>query len=164
LGDVNPVGKRYIKKMLNLDTQLFDDQLFPDFKNKDNIIWNLNMTFDKVISIRLVNATLHNNTTTSDILTPYFFLSLNEHIHNTSSNLVSMMPNGFIDNNLFAKLVLDKVSNEYTLPKECEFIREYFGGVNINRLTISLLRNNGKIANFNQHYNLLFELILLYTP
>ena len=96
----------------------------------------------------------------------YLFLAVDDYNKNYSQTIFSPFQESvFTNNTILAKLVKNADGNyNYVNPDvETNYIRKYFGPVNINKLKISILDELGRVVDFNStDYSISLRLSQLY--
>jgi hypothetical protein len=83
----------------------------------------------------------------------YIYLILNDYINNTVNENIGMLASSYLDKYILAKLPIqnNKNTNNTWENKNIVSIRNYFGPVQINKLTVQLMDEYGRIIDLNQN-------------
>lgn len=83
----------------------------------------------------------------------YIYLILNDYVNNTVNENIGMLSESYLDKYILAKLPIQNNKNMNTTweNKNVVSIRNYFGPVQINKLTIQLMDEYGRIIDLNKN-------------
>jgi hypothetical protein len=83
----------------------------------------------------------------------YIYLILNDYVNNTVNENIGMLSSSYLDRYILAKLPIQNSKNVNTTweNKNIVSIRNYFGPVQINKLTIQLMDEYGRIIDLNKN-------------
>ncbi len=83
----------------------------------------------------------------------YIYLILNDYINNTVNENIGMLASSYLDKYILAKLPIQNTKNNNITweNKNIVSIRNYFGPVQINKLTVQLMDEYGRIIDLNQN-------------
>lgn len=83
----------------------------------------------------------------------YIYLILNDYINNTVNENIGMLASSYLDKYILAKLPIQNTKNNNSTweNKNIVSIRNYFGPVQINKLTVQLMDEYGRIIDLNQN-------------
>ena len=97
----------------------------------------------------------------------YLFLAVDDYNKNYSQTIFSPFQESvFTNNNILAKLVKTGDGNYNYINQDVEtnYIRKYFGPVNINKLKITILDELGRVVDFNNtDYSISLRIEQLYN-
>lgn len=83
----------------------------------------------------------------------YIYLILNDYVNNTVNENIGMLASSYLDKYILAKLPIQNTKNQNITWENNNIvsIRNYFGPVQINKLTIQLMDEYGRIIDLNQN-------------
>jgi len=98
--------------------------------------------------------------------TEYFYFSLNDYNISNCDTVIAIFEESFLEDNLLAKIPINVENFQFLLNNNSDFIskrREFFGPVNIQKLSIKLYNKYGEIIFLNDmNYSFSIEFELLY--
>jgi len=123
--------------------------------------WNLGFTKPKYISDNFYNAE-----TIIEPATKYLYLAVDDFNNNSNSNFISVFNQSIMSTDIFARISIKGSRANLLADTNFEIVsdpRLYFGPVDIQRLRIRLLDEQGRVLQMNNsNYSLCLKLKMLY--
>jgi hypothetical protein len=123
--------------------------------------WNLGFTKPKYI-----NDNFYNAETIIEPATKYLYLAVDDFNNNSNSNFISVFNQSIMSTDIFARISIKGSRANLLADTNFEIVsdpRLYFGPVDIQRLRIRLLDEQGRVLQMNNsNYSLCLKLKMLY--